>query len=270
MRLPLLAGRALTGRRCLAAMLVALALAGCQVEMFSGLSEREANEMLAILLRAGIDAEKVAGAEGTMTLTVDQGRFAEAVELLKRQGHPREAFASIGEVFKKEGLISSPLEERVRFVYALSQELSQTISEIDGVLSARVHVVLPNNELAMENVVPSSAAVFIRHQADMPLDRLIPQIKMLVTNSIQGLTYDKVSVILVPVEEQLAAAGEIPLRQIGGIRLHPTSVNEFWMITGGLGGLALLSLVGCGVLFWLWRRAAAGTPAAGPAAADAG
>ena len=54
----------------------------------------------------------------------------------------------------------------------------------------------------------------------------------------------------------------------GGIRLHPTSVNEFWMITGGLAGLAILGLVGCGVLFWLWRRATANGSA--PASADAG
>lgn len=257
-------------RRCLAALVLALALAGCQVELFTGLSEREANEMLAILQRAGIDADKVSAAEGLMTLNVDENRFAEAVELLKRQGYPRTTFASIGEVFKKEGLISSPLEERVRFVYALSQELSQTISEIDGVLSARVHVVLPNNELAMENIVPSSAAVFIRHQADVPLDRLIPQIKMLVTNSIQGLSYDKVSVILFPVETDFGPVEEVRLREIGGIRLHPTSVNEFWMIVGGLGGLAVLGLVGCGVLFWLWRRAAAAAPATGAVTADAG
>lgn len=255
-------------RRAVAGLLLALALAGCQVELFTGLSEREANEMLAILLRAGMDAEKMPGAEGTLKITVDQKRFAEAVDLLKRNGYPREAFASIGEVFKKEGLISSPLEERVRFVFALSQELSQTISEIDGVLSARVHVVLPNNELAMENVVPSSAAVFIRHQADIPLDRLIPQIKMLVTNSIQGLAYDKVSVILVPVEPELMPDNETQLSQIGGIRLHPASVNEFWMVTGGLAGLAILGLTGCGVLFWLWRRAAIGGQPA--TAADAG
>jgi type III secretion protein J len=255
-------------RRPLAAALLALALTGCQVELFTGLSEREANEMLSILLRAGIDADKVAAGEGLLTINVDENRFAEAVDLLKRQGYPRESFASIGEVFKKEGLISSPLEERVRFVYALSQELSETISEIDGVLGARVHVVLPNNELAMENVVPSSAAVFIRHQADVQLDRLIPQIKMLVTNSIEGLTYDKVSVILFPVESDLDVADDVRLREIGGIRLHPTSVNEFWMITGGLAGLAILGLVGCGVLFWLWRRAA--TNGSAPAAADAG
>ena len=256
-------------RRHLAAGMLALALAACQVELFTGLSEREANEMLAILQRAGIDADKVTAAEGMMTLNVDEKRFAEAVELLKRQGYPRETFTSIGEVFKKEGLISSPLEERVRFVYALSQELSQTISEIDGVLSARVHVVLPNNELAMENIVPSSAAVFIRHQADVQLDRLIPQIKMLVTNSIQGLSYDKVSVILFPVEADSAPGGDIRLSEIGGIRIHPTSVNEFWMVTGGLAGLAIIGLLGCGVLFWLWRRAATAAPTAS-ATADAG
>lgn len=86
-----------TGRRRLrrpfAALFLALALAGCQVELFTGLNEREANEMLAILMRAGIDADKVAAGEGLLTINVDQKRFAEAVEILKRQGFPRETFA---------------------------------------------------------------------------------------------------------------------------------------------------------------------------------
>jgi type III secretion protein J len=245
--------------RGLAALLLALLLAACQVELFNSLSEREANDMLAILLRHGIDAQKVPVKEGLMSLTVEESRFAEAVELLRRYGYPRERFSSIGEIFKKEGLISSPLEERVRFVYALSQELSETISQIDGVLGARVHVVLPNNEMATESTVPSSAAVSIRHRADMALDRLIPQIKLLVVNSIEGLSYDKVSVVLFPIEEPVSAEEQLGLRQIGPLRLDPASVGGFWMIMGAVGGLAVLALAGCGVLGWLLLRRSNGS-----------
>jgi type III secretion protein J len=244
-------------RRLLPLLLgVLLLLGGCKVELFGNLSETSANEMLAVLLQHGIPSEKVPVKDGFMALNVEQDRFAEAVELLKRYGYPREQFDSIGEIFKKQGLISSPLEERVRFVYALGQSLSETIAQIDGVLSSRVHVVLPNNELSLESVVPSSAAVFIRHRADAAVDRLVPQIKMLVTNSIEGLSYDKVSVVLFPVEDA-GALGQAPV-EVVGLLLHPDTVGRFWLIAGGLGLVALLALAGNAVMFWLWRRRSAG------------
>ena len=256
----------------LAALLLLLLAAGCKVELYGGLAEREANDMLAALLRRGIPAEKLPGLEGTFALHVEEGRFAEAVELLKMQGFPREPFASIGEVFKKEGLISSPLEERVRFVYALSQELSATLSEIDGVLSARVHVVLPDNALSTGKIVPSSAAVFIRHLAEAAVDRLTPQIKMLVTNSIEGLAYDKVSVVLFPIEVPPELDRPTDLAEVGPLRLDPDSVGAFWVVVGGLGLLALAGLGGTGAMAYLWLRARrrAGPAGAAPPAGAGG
>ena len=87
-------------------------------------------------------------------------------------------------------------------IFALSQELSHTVSEIDGVLSARVHLVLPENDPLRQQLVPSSASVFIRHRSKAPVGNLVPQVKMLVANGVAGLAYDKVSVVLVPVDSQ--------------------------------------------------------------------
>src|SRR5262249_38289286 len=62
------------------------------------------------------------------------------------------------------------------------------------------HIVLPENDPLRQQSIPSSASVFIRHQASAPVADRVPQIKMLIANGIAGLTYDKVSVSLVPVE----------------------------------------------------------------------
>ncbi|MGY3361464.1 type III secretion protein J [Bradyrhizobium sp. GM0.4] len=177
-----------------------LALVGCKADLYTKVQEREANEMLAVLLKNGVDALRVAAKDGTITIQVEQTQIASAIDLLNGEGLPRHAFKSLGEVFSAAGLIASPIEERARYVYALSEELSRTISDIDGVLSARVHVVLPKNDLLRRDTTPSSASVFIRHDSRANLSILLPQIKMLVANSIEGLTYDKVAVVFVSVE----------------------------------------------------------------------
>ena len=245
------------------------ALAGCQAELYTKLGEREANEMIALLHKNGIAADRSFAKDGTSQISVDDGQLAQAIDLLKANGLPRRTFTNMGEVFKSSGLISSPTEERARFIYALSEELSRTISDIDGVLSARIHVVLPKNDLLRQDATPSSASVFIRHDARAPLKSLLPHVKMLVANSIEGLSYEKVSVVLVPVEragfETAAAktvgatsqAAPIPSRALGG------SSYSLYLAVAGFVALLLTGALA----FWLGRRHAG--LAAGDRAASA-
>lgn len=180
-------------------VLAALALlAGCDREttLHAGLEERQANLVLAALLDAGIACHKAPGEEGTWNVLVSEPRFAEAVNLLERQGLPRRARQGVAEVFKKTGMISSPSEERIRFMDALAQDLAKTISMIDGVVDARVHVVLPANDPFARNALPSSAAVAIRARWDADLADLVPSVKGLVKNAIEGLAHDKIQVTL--------------------------------------------------------------------------
>jgi type III secretion system YscJ/HrcJ family lipoprotein len=163
-------------------------LLGCKADLYSKIQEREANEMLALLLGKGVDAARVVAKDGTSTIQVEERQLAYSIDLLNVEGLPRQSFKNLGEVFKGSGLVASPIEERARYVYALSEELSRTISDIDGVLSARVHVVLPKNDLLRQDATPSSASVFIRHGSNAKLSALLPQIKMLVANSIEGPT----------------------------------------------------------------------------------
>ena len=171
-------------------------LAGCdkEVALHSQLEERQANLVMAALLDGGISCHKTPGDEGMWNVMIPESRFAEAANLLERKGLPRRAYQGVSEVFKKTGMVSSPSEERIRFMDALAQDLSRTISGIDGVVDARVHVVLPENDPFAKNTLPSSAAVAIRSRWDADITDLVPSIKNLVKNSIEGLKYEKISV----------------------------------------------------------------------------
>lgn len=184
-----------------------------------------------------------------MTVTVGKDHFADAVEILDRLGLPGERFTNLGEVFQSNSLVSSPVQERAQMLYALSEELSHTVSQVDGVLSARVHVVLPENDLMRQDGTPSSASVFIRHAADLDVGPLIPRIKTLVANGISGLSYDKVSVVpvaavsLAPRVEMAPSTSAflgiaMPAASIGRARwLFGICIAVVIGLTGALGGM---------------------------------
>ena len=206
-----------------------LALAGCKAELYRALPEQEANEMIALLMRSGIQADKVIAKDGTDSIEVDKARFGEAVTLLHDAGYPRKQFETMGEVFRSSGLVASPLQERARFLYALSQELSATISQIDGVISARVSVVLPQNDILDRSPTPSSASVFVKYDSRFDVGKLVPQIKMLVADSVQGLGYDKVSVIEVPVAPPLPVSA--PPAPVSTLAYAEAAIGGFLVAT---------------------------------------
>lgn len=234
-------------------LLAALLLSACEAELYNNLDQRQANEIVAALQQRGIAAQRMAVKGGQYSVVVDKGRFAEAVNILKEAGLPKQEFQSMGQVFKKDGLVSSPTQERAQMIFALSQELSRTVSEIDGVLSARVHLVLPENDPLRQQLVPSSASVFIRHRSNAPVGNLVPQVKMLVANGVAGLSYDKVSVVLVPVEAQKPGQGQdVEMVSFFGLWMHRDNLAQAMWMFFGLVTLVVLLAGGLGVV--LFRR----------------
>jgi type III secretion protein J len=137
-------------------------------------------------------------------------------------------------------------------IFALSQELSRTVSEIDGVLSARVHLVLPENDPLRQQLVPSSASVFIRHRSNAQISNLVPQVKMLVANGVAGLSYDKVSVVLVPVEAQKTQGQDLEMVSFFGLWMQRDNLAQAWWMFFGL--VTLVVLLAGGLGFVLYRR----------------
>jgi len=183
----------------LVSCLLSLALlVGCDkhATLMSNLQESQANSVMAALLDAGITCEKTPGDEGTWNVMINQSQFAQAANLCEEKGLPKRKFMGVGEVFKKSGMVSSPSEERIRFLDATAQDLSRTISMIDGVIDARVHLVVPENDPFAKNAIPSSASVAVRSRWDADVSDAVPHIKSVVKNAIEGLKYEKIVVTI--------------------------------------------------------------------------
>ena len=196
-------------RRVLSVIACCVLLSACgggQESLYAELDEQQANEMLAVLVRAGIDANK-ARADKAWSIEVGRKYLPQAMEVLKAEGYPRDKYDTLGQVFKKEGFVSTPLEERARLLYALSQELSHTISSIDGVIVARVHLAIPERRPLSDEKPLSSASVFVKHKPGSQVVNKAASIKSLVVNSVEGLPYENVTVTFF-VSEPLPVQGE--------------------------------------------------------------
>jgi type III secretion protein J len=244
-------------KRCRALRLtIVVMLAGllqaCDVDLYTNLGEREANTMLAVLLRDGIAASRKVQDDGRLKIVVDEKRFAQAMAVLDDAGLPGQTFSNMGEVFKGNGLVSSPVQERAQMVFALSEELSHTVSQIDGILSARVHVVLPDNDLLKRVISPSSASVLVRYDPRTEIDVLIPQIKTLVANGISGLGYDGVSVTAIKAAVPVGADSQPRLDSFLGLWMLEQDVPRARLLFG----ILLVAILAAGGVLGrqLWQR----------------
>lgn len=216
--------------RLLALLISVCALTGCKQAVYSQLSESEANDVLVTLLRGGIEAEKRPTDDKQFSVYVRDADVATAIELLRADAQPAQRFSSLGEVFERNGLISSPTEERMRYIHGLQQELSHTLSEIDGVVVARVHIVVPAQNALDTTVKPSSASVFVKHRPDLNMQLLVPAVKDLVVRSIEGLGPDNVAVSLFPARTTMSAGTQIPLTKFFGATVASSSTTILWIL----------------------------------------
>lgn len=229
-------------------LLATLALTACSgTPLYSALDEQQANEIEAALLDSGIDADKHPTAKSAgWSVEVAKGDVPQAMQVLAARGLPRPSQTSLGEVFEKKGFVSSPLEERARYLYALSQELSRTLMQLDGVISARVHIALPEKDALGESHDSASASVVIIHDEGSDVAARETDIKAIVTDGVEGLNdVNRVTVKFFP-----RAAGKLVAKPSTTVAARPPE----WL--GGVALTALLLVVGAIVYRWAGRRRA--------------
>ena len=240
--------------RTLAFVLGVLAV-GCSAEVQHGLDERQANEIQTVLLERGFRARKRVeeGRPPTWAVEVEPADAADAVRVLAELGLPRPRPAGVRELLKP-GLVPDPLEQHALLLEAQSGELSRTLEGVDGVVSARVHLVRPQPTRAGVPPAPTKAAVYLRVQpaaaAHLAVRR--DELRALVAGSVEGLEPAAVTLVLSEVVTTVPPRGTAPERP--GWRPGLLVVGLLVLGAGSAGAGALLRRRG--------RRAP--SPAAGP------
>lgn len=205
-----------------------LAMAACSTNILHGVDERGANDAARALERAGIGAEKLpeegGGAGGRFTLRVARGDGARALDLLRALGLPRDRRHGFSETYAEPSLIPTPSEERARYVDALAGEVERTLEEVDGVVSARVHLVLEEGDPLAADARPRAAARAAVLLTTRPGRTPIPRedVQRLVAGSVGGLDAAAVAVVFTAApaapEEGPTMAAIGPLRVTAGSR----------------------------------------------------
>ena len=99
------------------------------------------------------------------------------------------------EIFDKGQFGLSDFVQRTNYNRAIQGELARTIGQLDGVASARVMIVQPENRLLLtEQGVKPTASVFIEVNGRLETEA-VNSIRHLVANAVQGLSPDEVAVV---------------------------------------------------------------------------
>jgi type III secretion protein J len=236
-------------------IVITFLLCGCgNKEIASGLNEQEAQEMIAVLRENGLEAVSVR-TEGTdrnappsWALKVRGGAQNAVVawRILQENGLPRQKVKGLEEVFSTTGMIPTASEEKARLIMALSGELSRTLKSIQGVVDARVQVVLPDNSPLLDKSQwsPTTASVLLKYRGtQLPLSE--DEVKRVVARGVEGLQPDNVAVVFKKVE---------PVRQ------QPRNVEWYlrdqYVVIASLTLMTISSIGSLLLVFRNWRNRA--------------
>ncbi|WP_279607840.1 type III secretion system inner membrane ring lipoprotein SctJ [Burkholderia ambifaria] len=190
-------------RSCLAGALCVFALSACEVDLLTGITQRQANEVIAQLERHNIDATKREQGKGTFAIQVHEQSFADAVSLLEALELPSQEDLRIADLFPADSLVSTPGAQRVRLISGMEQRLEQTVRSIDHVLSARVHASYPMAD-DERNPPPMHLSMMVNYDGPVDDAMLVEKLRQIAKNSFESLNYENISVVVFHTERARA------------------------------------------------------------------
>jgi flagellar M-ring protein FliF len=100
------------------------------------------------------------------------------------------------ELFDQSQLGATTFVEKLKFIRGLQGELERTITSLESVASARVHITQPEKTVFAKNAAKPTASVMIRQRAGGELEtKQIKGIQNLVAGSVEGLEKENVTIV---------------------------------------------------------------------------
>lgn len=159
--------------------------------LYHNLTDEDTHEIASELKKLGV-TDFIIDDKG---IKVASGQLMPLRLKLAQEGLP--AHGQIGwEKFDTQDFTRTEFEQRINKLRAVQGELARTLMSIQGVTTARVHIVSPKKSLFVEDQKEPSAAIYIKTERGISLTpRQIKGITHLASRSIEGLKPDGVTII---------------------------------------------------------------------------
>jgi type III secretion protein J len=230
-----------------------VAAAGCQTAVLHGLSEKDTTEVIAALQEQGIMAAKeVDSAEaGTWKVVVPRREASRVWSVLQDYRLPRPSAPGVHDLLGKSSLLTGPLEEKALVLAGREGDIAHTLESVSGVVSARVHVALPETDLSGQSVGDPKASVMLEYHPDPsgrpPLRE--DEVRGVIASGITGLKPENVSVVMKPIL-LVRPQQTYDFVAFGPIVVAAPSVSAFKILAGGV--VAIVLALGAS-LYWSGR-----------------
>lgn len=206
-----------------------MANVACNASVASNLDEADANRVVVGLRDANVGASKHADAknEGKYVVEVALSDVSLALAALQNRGLPAPQSAGILDSLGESGLIASRASEQARLVVGTAGELERSLRSLEGVLSARVHLAVPDHDPLLPEATASSpsASVLLRHRGASP-PIAATEVQRLVAGAVTGMNPEHVAVVVVPVPIDDSDLGQSVVA-LGPLSLTQSSLSTF-------------------------------------------
>jgi type III secretion system YscJ/HrcJ family lipoprotein len=258
-----------------------LALMACdqitsgRITIVHDLQERDANQILVVLNKSGIRAEKVKeekNQEVSWSVTVLGEQEQQARDILVDNNLPKIRQMGLEGICKDAGLILTPKTEKCREILAYKGEIINSLESIPGVVSADVVLNLPDKDDFPDQDAPPprpTAAVTILYlPSDNSAKLTEGKVQEFVSNSVSELDPRDVAVVISVLKaaavpgttvasqtptgtDSVKNTGDDELTSVLGLKMDEESAKKFKVLAGLF--LVLFLVLASGLIFMLLR-----------------
>ncbi len=161
--------------------------------LFSGMQPKESSEVVAILQQSNIDY-KLDPTTGALLVPASE---VQALRMkLAAEGLPHSSTRGMEMLDGDQGFGTSQFVERARYQRAMEEELSRSISQLNNVESARVHLATPKQSVFVRDRKAPTASVIINLYAGRNIDPgQVTAITHMVASSVPNMSNADVTVV---------------------------------------------------------------------------